>query len=45
MKANLYSKDDPARRTGSGLSDLEFGLRLRYELNRQLAPYVGVRWE
>ena len=39
---NLYGKDDPARRIGSGLSDVQFGLRLRYEVNRQFAPYVGV---
>jgi len=39
---NLYGKDDPARRIGSGLSDVEAGLRLRYEVNRQFAPYIGV---
>jgi copper resistance protein B len=41
---NLYGKDDPARRIGSGFSDVQFGLRLRYEFNRQFAPYVGVNW-
>ncbi|MGE0409607.1 MAG: copper resistance protein B, partial [Amphiplicatus sp.] len=29
---------------GSGLSTAEAGLRLRYELKRQFAPYVGVSW-
>jgi copper resistance protein B len=43
-EANLYSKSDPGRQVGSGLSDLEIGLRLRYELLRQFAPYVGVVW-
>ena len=38
---NFYSKDDPGRRTGSGLSDLDAGLRLRYEVSRKLAPYLG----
>jgi copper resistance protein B len=38
---NFYSKDDPARRIGSGLSDLDTGLRLRYEFSRKFAPYVG----
>lgn len=28
--------------TGSGLNNLEFGLRLRYEIRREFAPYVGV---
>ena len=43
-EANLYGKSDPARQLGSGLSDLEIGLRLRYEVRRQLAPYIGVVW-
>ena len=29
---------------GSGLNDLSVDLRLRYEIRRQLAPYVGVSW-
>jgi len=44
FEGNLYSRSDPARGLGSGLSDLELGLRLRYEIRRQLAPYVGVTW-
>ena len=28
--------------TGSGLNNLEFGLRLRYEIRREFAPYVGI---
>lgn len=27
--------------TGSGLNNLEFGVRLRYEIRREFAPYVG----
>ncbi|ANK82080.1 MAG: copper resistance protein CopB [Rhizobiales bacterium NRL2] len=30
---------------GRGLSDVELGLRLRYEIVREFAPYVGVSWE
>ena len=44
LEANLYGKADPARRIGSGLSDASFGLRLRYEIRRQFAPYLGVVW-
>ena len=29
---------------GSGLSSATFGLRLRYEIRREFAPYVGVQW-
>jgi copper resistance protein B len=31
--------------TGSGLNNLEFGGRLRYEIRRELAPYIGVSFE
>lgn len=41
---NAYSENDPAREIGSGFSDLDAGLRLRYEITRQFAPYVGVVW-
>ncbi|BBD80164.1 copper resistance protein B [Aerosticca soli] len=44
VEANAYGKSDPARHLGSGLSDASLGLRLRYEFNRQFAPYVGVVW-
>lgn len=30
---------------GSGVTDIELGLRLRYEIVREVAPYVGVSWE
>lgn len=30
---------------GSGLSSGEFGLRLRYEIRREFAPYIGVAYE
>jgi len=43
-EANFYSKSDPQRQAGAGLSDLELSLRLRYEIRRQVAPYVGIGW-
>jgi copper resistance protein B len=45
LEMNFYSKDDPARMIGDGLSDLDTGLRLRYEITRKLAPYIGVTYE
>lgn len=30
---------------GSGLTDIELGLRLRYEVVREFAPYIGINWE
>jgi copper resistance protein B len=44
IEAVLYGQSDDVRQTGSGLSDLEVGLRLRYEFTRQFAPYIGVEW-
>lgn len=29
---------------GSGLNDVEVGARMRYEIRRKFAPYVGVSW-
>jgi copper resistance protein B len=43
-EANFYGKADPGRQLGAGLSDLQIALRLRYELRREIAPYVGVVW-
>ncbi len=45
FEMNLYGKDDRERSIGSGLSDTELGLRLRYEITRQFAPYLGVIWQ
>ncbi len=44
LEVNLYGEDDHARGVGSGLANTEFGLRLRYEIHRQFAPYLGVSW-
>ena len=29
---------------GSGLNDVSLGLRLRYEIRREFAPYLGISW-
>lgn len=44
LEANFYGKSDDARERGSGLSDAVAGVRLRYEIRREVAPYVGVEW-
>ena len=44
LEFNIYGKDDPAAGRGSGLSDINAGLRLRYEIRREFAPYVGITW-
>jgi copper resistance protein B len=45
LEVRAFGKDDPENGIGSGFSDLELGLRLRYEIRRELAPYVGLHWE
>jgi copper resistance protein B len=42
FEANFYGRDDFARGLASGLSDASLALRLRYEIRRELAPYIGV---
>jgi copper resistance protein B len=42
---NLYGKSDTARLIGAGVSDVDAGIRLRYEIDRKLAPYIGVAYE
>lgn len=42
---NVAAQDVPELGIGSGVSDVELGLRLRYEFVREFAPYVGVNWE
>ena len=42
---NIAAQNVPELGIGSGLSDVELGLRLRYEFAREFAPYVGVNWE
>jgi copper resistance protein B len=44
LDANLYSRADPERGLGAGLSDVSFGVRLRHEFTREFAPYLGVVW-
>ena len=45
MEMSFYSKADPRRAIGAGLSSGDTGLRLRYEITRKCAPYVGVAYE
>jgi copper resistance protein B len=44
IEINLYGKADPMRDIAAGVSDFEAGLRLRYEVRREFAPYAGLVW-
>jgi copper resistance protein B len=45
LEVRAFGKDDRENGIGSGLSNIEIGLRLRYEIRRELAPYLGLHWE
>ena len=42
IEAGWQAREDRSRGLGAGLSSLETGLRLRYEIDRRFAPYLGV---
>lgn len=44
VAAAFSAQDIPERDLGSGLTDLQAGLRLRYEIRREFAPYLGVEY-
>lgn len=45
IEAELSAQDIPSRGVGAGLSKIEVGARLRYEIAREFAPYIGVEYE
>lgn len=45
VELELAAQDVPELGLGSGLVSAEAGLRLRYEIVPEFAPYVGVEWE
>ncbi|WP_420600615.1 copper resistance protein B [Neptuniibacter sp.] len=45
IELNIHGQNDEEREIGSGLSNIEAGLRLRYEVKREFAPYIGIHWE
>jgi len=44
LEAEVWRRDDPAAGIGSGLGEIKAGLRLRYEIWREFAPYLGLEW-
>jgi copper resistance protein B len=45
LELNAAFSDDPAIGIASGLNSTALGLRLRYEVRREFAPYIGIEWE
>ena len=44
VEANIAFQDMRAIGVGAGLTDFEAGLRLRYEIEQEIAPYIGFEW-
>lgn len=44
-EVNLAAEDIPDLGIGAGVTDVELGLRLRFEIRREFAPYIGVSYE
>lgn len=44
VQSNFSVSDDVRSGLGSGISGLEIGLRLRYEITKEIAPYIGINW-
>lgn len=44
VEANIAFLDMRAIGVGAGLTDFEAGLRLRYEIEQEIAPYIGFEW-
>lgn len=44
VEFEIYGKSDRGRGVGAGLSAIDAGARLRYEIRRELAPYIGLVW-
>ncbi|MBX3711470.1 MAG: copper resistance protein B [Lysobacter sp.] len=42
LEVEFHGRTERARGIGSGLGSIEAGLRLRYEITRRFAPYVGI---
>lgn len=45
LELGLAAQDIPELGIGAGLAAIESGLRLRYEVVPEFAPYIGVEWE
>lgn len=45
LETNLAFGEFGGSGIGLAFDDVELGLRLRYEIIRELAPYVGINWE
>ena len=44
LQGEFSFQGDDRFSTGSGITETDTGLRLRYEIRREFAPYIGISW-
>ena len=44
LELGFQFQDIEERDIGAGITDYEVGFRLRYEIVREFAPYIGISW-
>ena len=45
LETNVAAQELEELGVGSGIGSIEAGLRLRFEIRREFAPYLGLGWE
>lgn len=45
VELNAYGSDDRAAETYAGIGSVKFALQTRYQLSKQVAPYLEIGWE
>lgn len=45
VETNIAAQSARRFEVGPGFNDIEVGFRLRYEIKREFAPYIGLQWE
>ncbi len=45
LEINAAASETRKYGVGTGINDVQFGLRLRYEFRREIAPYIGIAWQ
>ena len=45
LEVNASASEDRNLGIGKGLNDIQLGTRLRYEIKREFAPYIGLEWK
>lgn len=45
IETNVYDRAEPPRNLGTGVGNVDLGVRMRYEITRKFAPYVGYVWD